>query len=726
MDPDQQVARLEKLIVRLGGFPDRDLIHQITECGRLGLRTGGQALAERMCAAIMDVLDDGENGATAAERRVPLFYALDSVVKNVGDVFQPLLSVRVRAAFGRAFAACAEKDKTRLHHVLRTWNEKSAAAARTPPSSFSRSDPTAGGGADRARRAGIFAEHLDDLNALVAPWHAALVARASAADAAAGPAAARGAPSQAQLAAQRVADREEARRRAARVGRRRRGGTADRARAGAARARRRARRRAAGAAAPRRRRRHAGRRVGRRARGREPHDARASGDGRARGRAPVVRALSRRRRAPAKRARSAAAAPAGDDDPLTAAARAKLDQLQRSLGEANPMTLEELKASQPEIHAKLLAEAAARDPRPSERPRLRRHAPPVSARRPRSARPRARAPGRRAVAAAAAPAPAAAPDGAPVGLGADVVAALEAVRRHGDDLIGGLARAAPRTAAARRRRRRRRASAGARRVAEQFRDELENAARRTTTPEPPGPGPARAFGGARRRPGAARRGRRRRRGARRRRRRRAAAVVPRPTPSMPGSTSSTEALAAAPNAGAVDALYAAWPEQCSADARRFMDAAARAPGWTSSSREPGARRARARATSRPWNPARAAWLADGTAEAAAAPDDALAPDAADGTDALAPDDADDGCARVVVPDDAAPTPCRVCGEAFDVAWDATAGEWVLAAAVSVPVDDGTDAVVHRACRDAVCGRGGTLEAAALVPVPSPPPGPTAP
>ena len=201
MDPDQQVARLEKLIVRLGGFPDRDLIHQITECGRLGLRTGGQALAERMCAAIMDVLDDGENGATAAERRVPLFYALDSVVKNVGDVFQPLLSVRVRAAFERAFAACAEKDKTRLHHVLRTWNEKSAAAARTPPSSFSRSDPTAGGGPDRARRAGIFAEHLDDLNALVAPWHAALVARASAADAAAGPAAARGAPSQAQLAA---------------------------------------------------------------------------------------------------------------------------------------------------------------------------------------------------------------------------------------------------------------------------------------------------------------------------------------------------------------------------------------------------------------------------------------------------------------------------------------------------------------------------------------------
>ena len=170
MDPDQQVARLEKLIVRLGGFPDRDLIHQITECGRLGLRTGGQALAERMCAAIMDVLDDGENGATAAERRVPLFYALDSVVKNVGDVFQPLLSVRVRAAFGRAFAACAEKDKTRLHHVLRTWNEKSAAAARTPPSSFSRSDPTADGGRIAPGAQGRATNPLEDRRSASAPF----------------------------------------------------------------------------------------------------------------------------------------------------------------------------------------------------------------------------------------------------------------------------------------------------------------------------------------------------------------------------------------------------------------------------------------------------------------------------------------------------------------------------------------------------------------------------
>jgi hypothetical protein len=96
---------------------------------------------------------------------------------------------------------------------------------------------------------------------------------------------------------------------------------------------------------------------------------------------------------PAKRARSAAAEPAADDDPLTAAARAKLDQLQRSLGEANPMTLEELKASQPEIHAKLLAEAAARDPRPlgfSSSPSASSRVF-VAARRPRSARPRARA-----------------------------------------------------------------------------------------------------------------------------------------------------------------------------------------------------------------------------------------------------------------------------------------------------------------------------------------------
>ena len=262
-------------------------------------------------------------------------------------------------------------------------------------------------------------------------------------------------------------------------------------------------------------------------------------------------------------------------------------------------------------------------------------------------------------------------------------------------------------------------SAGARRVAEQFRDELENrraadddvktararARARDSAAPADAPEPRAAVDGADVALVAA-----------------VAAAQPRyvsrPTPSMPGVYElSTEALAAAPNAGAVDALYAAWPEQCSADARRFMNAAAR-DAWLDivfARNQARAERARG-ATSRPWNPARAAWLADGTAEADAAPDDALAPDAADGTDALAPDDAaEDECARVVVPDDAAPTLCRVCGEAFDVAWDATAGEWVLAAAVSVSVDDGTDAVVHRACRDAVCGRGGTLEAAALVP-----------
>ena len=262
-------------------------------------------------------------------------------------------------------------------------------------------------------------------------------------------------------------------------------------------------------------------------------------------------------------------------------------------------------------------------------------------------------------------------------------------------------------------------SVGARRVAEQFRDELENrraadddvktararARARDSAAPADAPEPRAAVDGADVALVAA-----------------VAAAQPRyvsrPTPSMPGVYElSTEALAAAPNAGAVDALYAAWPEQCSADARRFMNAAAR-DAWLDivfARNQARAERARG-ATSRPWNPARAAWLADGTAEADAAPDDALAPDAADGTDALAPDDAaEDECARVVVPDDAAPTLCRVCGEAFDVAWDATAGEWVLAAAVSVSVDDGTDAVVHRACRDAVCGRGGTLEAAALVP-----------
>ena len=47
------------------------------------------------------------------------------------------------------------------------------------------------------------------------------------------------------------------------------------------------------------------------------------------------------------------------DDRVTALARAKLAEFQRVLGHENIMTLEEVQESQPEIHAKLLAEAAA-------------------------------------------------------------------------------------------------------------------------------------------------------------------------------------------------------------------------------------------------------------------------------------------------------------------------------------------------------------------------------
>ena len=63
MEPAQQVARLGKLIERLGNFPDRDVIHQVTETAKVGLKTGGMELAERMTACVMDVLDDAGSDA---------------------------------------------------------------------------------------------------------------------------------------------------------------------------------------------------------------------------------------------------------------------------------------------------------------------------------------------------------------------------------------------------------------------------------------------------------------------------------------------------------------------------------------------------------------------------------------------------------------------------------------------------------------------------------------
>ena len=144
MEPAQQLGRFGTLLTKLAEFPDRDLIYQIWQAAKLGLETGQIALATEFTGAMMDLLDDD---ALAPGRRVPLLYALDAIVKNVGGAYQLLFSQRLEAVFRKSFGVVNDKDKLRMHHVLRTWNDKK-----------------------------FFVEHLDELNAVVAPWHIALTA----------------------------------------------------------------------------------------------------------------------------------------------------------------------------------------------------------------------------------------------------------------------------------------------------------------------------------------------------------------------------------------------------------------------------------------------------------------------------------------------------------------------------------------------------------------------
>ena len=119
----------------------------------------------------------------------------------------------------------------------------------------------------------------------------------------------------------------------------------------------------------------------------------------------------------------------------------------------------------------------------------------------------------------------------------------------------------------------------------------------------------------------------------------------------------------------MDALYSAWPEQCGADARRFMDAKSR-DAWLDQTFE----RNRARselsggAKSRSWLAPVRAWVED-MPEDEEAPPEAVAEAEAEAEEAAAPE------RPVVVSDEVAVVKCRVCGEAFDVSW--ADGDWVL-------------------------------------------------
>lgn len=139
MDPEQQMQRLALFVERLGEFPDAEVIRQLTEATKLGLSSEGPALAKRMSAEIMGVLT---NPTTAAGRRLPLLYAVDSIAKYVGGVYQVFIGLEIVPAFEQSFHAVGNEQKIKMHKLLTTWHERA-----------------------------LFIEHLDALNAIVAPWH---------------------------------------------------------------------------------------------------------------------------------------------------------------------------------------------------------------------------------------------------------------------------------------------------------------------------------------------------------------------------------------------------------------------------------------------------------------------------------------------------------------------------------------------------------------------------
>ncbi|KAJ1445945.1 hypothetical protein M885DRAFT_548256 [Pelagophyceae sp. CCMP2097] len=686
MEPEQQLLRFGTLLQRLGAFPDRELIHQLTECARLALQSGGHDLARRIAAAMLDVLDCA---ATAADRRVPLFYALDSIVKNVGDAYQPLLATRIFAAFTLAFDSVQERDRTRLHHVLKTWNERQ-----------------------------IFAEHLDGINALVAPWHARVAANAALARAAAAPARTppataaaaagkrpRGAPpngrGEAHPAPPQRFDAARAPPRATPPRGGYDGGDTRRPLEGAE-----AMRAAAAAVAA----------TG--AQGHAPQYVEYAAQPQYVGQRPRLNADSAAfRRLPPKRGRAgypagaAAAAPPPARAPraptagggslavgvpaapasaavVDAAARGELRQMLENLGEPGEMTLEELAATRPEIHAILLDKVRADL---AAAPRLA----PAGDR---------GAADRRATSWSKAVRP-----GPP--FGADEQSFL----RHARDVVSSLearaaaaagGRAPPSATAA--------LAACARDVAQHL-DMLVR--RRLARDDRPAPTVTAVLQAAKRvyADGDATNALPQERLAALRRL--ANAVPRRPVALEPRARLPVDA-AAPPCRATLDALYDR-TAQCADDGLRFAtqrDLAAHMDVVYRRNRE---RRERAPGTAaRPWGPSRDAWLDGDTA--AAFGDGGVAAGAAG---AAAADDGaavDDSATDCAVPADCATTRCRVCGEQFEIFWHDARDEWLLRDAVRAAAaagDDGAEeeVVVHRGCRDATSGPDGALRADHLLP-----------
>mmetsp|Transcript_22897 Transcript_22897/g.23123 ORF Transcript_22897/g.23123 Transcript_22897/m.23123 type:complete len:804 (+) Transcript_22897:150-2561(+) len=110
------IADFEFRLGKLRIWPDKNIIFELTKIADINQKLANH-IADILISRIIDPL-------TSKALKVPLFYLVDSVLKNVGGPYIPLFSSHIVEVFRRVFDELNEQDQARLDYMLSTWEER--------------------------------------------------------------------------------------------------------------------------------------------------------------------------------------------------------------------------------------------------------------------------------------------------------------------------------------------------------------------------------------------------------------------------------------------------------------------------------------------------------------------------------------------------------------------------------------------------------------------------
>lgn len=109
----EHVLRFQHGLLRLGSFPDRNAIRQLTDHA-----ASAQSIHAR---EVVDIMLNQIIFQVAPSNKIPILYLADSIFKNVGGLYPELSGLYIVRVFTHTFEVVGEDDRVRLFRLLRTW-----------------------------------------------------------------------------------------------------------------------------------------------------------------------------------------------------------------------------------------------------------------------------------------------------------------------------------------------------------------------------------------------------------------------------------------------------------------------------------------------------------------------------------------------------------------------------------------------------------------------------